>query len=201
MIQAIYRELLRDHLQRRPLLASWHGLPSDSRRHVRRPAQLHLDSTGPLLRPRLLSYDGNFYGTTSCLGGPLQRRHGLQNHPSGTVTVLHAFTSDGASPTRCPDSGDHGILPRTTVKGGGTGCFGVGCGTVFQMTPSGVVTVLHAFTPGTDGAAPYVDPIQAILREPLRNHLIRWRIRNRCCVSAQPSDGGRGHPGLAAHCD
>ena len=36
-----------------------------------------------------------------------------------------------------------------------------GRGTVFRMTPSGVFTVLHAFTGGTDGASPQAALVQA----------------------------------------
>jgi len=38
--------------------------------------------------------------------------------------------------------------------GGGSGCQGYGCGTVFKMTPDGTETVLYRFTGGVDGGYP-----------------------------------------------
>jgi uncharacterized repeat protein (TIGR03803 family) len=46
-------------------------------------------------------------------------------------------------------------LYGTTRSGGGTGCGGAGCGTVFRINPStGAESVVHAFAGGTDGAFP-----------------------------------------------
>jgi uncharacterized repeat protein (TIGR03803 family) len=48
-----------------------------------------------------------------------------------------------------------GTLYGTTQFGGGTGCSGgVGCGTVFKVTPRGAETVLYSFKGGSDGANP-----------------------------------------------
>jgi hypothetical protein len=54
----------------------------------------------------------------------------------------------------------HGELYGTTFAGGGSGCGGNGCGTVFALkpskrSPSGFAeSVLHSFTGGSDGAQP-----------------------------------------------
>jgi uncharacterized repeat protein (TIGR03803 family) len=40
------------------------------------------------------------------------------------------------------------------VLGGGSGCGGYGCGTVFKLAPDGTETVIHSFKGGSDGAAP-----------------------------------------------
>jgi uncharacterized repeat protein (TIGR03803 family) len=45
-------------------------------------------------------------------------------------------------------------LYGTTQAGGGTGCGGSGCGTVFKLTPHGKETVLHIFGQGSDGWLP-----------------------------------------------
>jgi len=42
-----------------------------------------------------------------------------------------------------------------TTVGGGQGCFGSGCGTVFRLAPDGTETVLYSFTGGADGSNPY----------------------------------------------
>ena len=38
--------------------------------------------------------DGNFYGTTRRVAGPIGVWHGLRDHPSGTLTTLYSFRSD-----------------------------------------------------------------------------------------------------------
>jgi uncharacterized repeat protein (TIGR03803 family) len=105
--------------------------------------------------------DGNFYGTTS--GGASGRGTVFKMAPDGTVTVLHEFTgdADGAFPQTSLIQATDGSFYGTTPAGGGAGCFGVECGTVFQITPGGTLTVLHAFTGGSDGAGPVASLIQA----------------------------------------
>ncbi len=74
---------------------------------------------------------------------------------TGQETVLYRFAggSDGRGPT-----GDllnvNGTLYGTTSSGGGTGCGGNGCGTVYTITPSGTENVLYKFLGGSDGANP-----------------------------------------------
>ncbi len=103
--------------------------------------------------------DGNFYGTTSS-GGPSDSGTVFRMTPSGTVTVLHAFaggTTDGAEPQAALIQATDGNFYGTTSSGGPSDN-----GTVFQMTPGGTVTVLHAFAGGTtDGANPTAALIQA----------------------------------------
>jgi uncharacterized repeat protein (TIGR03803 family) len=116
---------------------------------------------------------GNLYGTTF--------EDGVYN--SGTVfeltkganrawteTVLYSFCSlsgctDGAFPYYSNLVFDAaGNLYGTTFEGGasGTNCNGLGCGTVFELTPSmngtWTETVLYSFSGGTDGKQPYYAP-------------------------------------------
>jgi len=81
--------------------------------------------------------------------------------PDGTETVLYAFKGgdDGAKPYSTLILDNMGNLYGTTSSGGGDGCNGVGCGTVFKLAPNGAETVLHAFQGGTDGAYPYAGVI------------------------------------------
>lgn len=72
----------------------------------------------------------------------------------GTETVLYRFNggTDGNFPDGNVISDKQGNLYGTTYYGGGTGCDGNGCGTVYRLAPDGNETVLHAFKGGRDGA-------------------------------------------------
>ena len=53
-------------------------------------------------------------------------------------------------------------LYGTTESGGGTGCGGYGCGTVYAVNPkNGTESVLYAFQGGSDGILPYASLISA----------------------------------------
>ena len=73
-----------------------------------------------------------------------------------SFTVLYAFHggSDGTNPDAGLTADGKGNLYGTTLNGGGPGCHGTGCGTVFRLAPDGTETVLHAFTGGSDGISP-----------------------------------------------
>ena len=77
----------------------------------------------------------------------------------GVETALHSFgygSGDGVFPSSSlVKVGD--ALFGTTTRGGAyvTGCEDYGCGTVFQITPAGVETVVHSFSAaGSDGVSP-----------------------------------------------
>jgi uncharacterized repeat protein (TIGR03803 family) len=96
--------------------------------------------------------DGNLYGTAS-LGGALNQGVVFKIKPNGREKVLHSFAgvagSDGSFPTSSLFIDFFGNIYGTT-RTGGSGL----AGTVFQLTPDGKETVLHAFTGGKDGANP-----------------------------------------------
>lgn len=75
---------------------------------------------------------------------------------NGTFSVIHDFQggSDGAGPYGDVIMDNAGNIYGTTLAGGGSGCGGGGCGTVFELAPDGTETVLYAFQGGTDGWYP-----------------------------------------------
>jgi uncharacterized repeat protein (TIGR03803 family) len=81
--------------------------------------------------------DGNLYGTTQ-QDGAYGFGTVFKVSAAGKETLLHAFIggSDGANPffTTLVRDAD-GNLYGTTFYGGGTGCDGFGCGTVFTLHP------------------------------------------------------------------
>jgi uncharacterized repeat protein (TIGR03803 family) len=93
--------------------------------------------------------DGDFYGTTH-EGGAAGYGTVFKITPSGTLTTLYSFCSlsecaDGTYPESWLVQATNGDLYGTTGSGGNTNCFGGGCGTVFKITPSGVLTTLYSF--------------------------------------------------------
>jgi uncharacterized repeat protein (TIGR03803 family) len=102
---------------------------------------------------------GNLYGTTPFGGTNWYGGTVFKLTPSGTETVLHSFTGapDGEEPSNSLIVHASGNLYGTTRYGGAGSCviqFG-GCGTVFNLSPSGTETVLYSFTDPPDGVSPY----------------------------------------------
>lgn len=91
--------------------------------------------------------EGTFYGVAAyggaIVGTRLAAGTAFKFTTSGQFTLLHSFrdeNSDGEYPIGGLVAGRDGNLYGTTSGGG----FAQG-GTIFQMTPAGVVTVLHSF--------------------------------------------------------
>jgi uncharacterized repeat protein (TIGR03803 family) len=110
--------------------------------------------------------DGNFYGTTE-FGGASDSCGGFhcgtvfQISPSGTLTTLHSFDrTDGFEPVAALIQASDGSFYGTTMSGGGSENCVYGCGTVFEITPSGTLTTLHSFR-ATDGSYPSGALVQA----------------------------------------
>ncbi len=111
--------------------------------------------------------DGNFYGTSeeggtgAFGGGPNGSQFGgsifdITPNGPGIVTTLYSFCSlsdctDGQAPMGALVQGANGNFYGTTAYGGkGTACNNedpnvLGCGTVFEITPSGALTTLYDF--------------------------------------------------------
>jgi uncharacterized repeat protein (TIGR03803 family) len=98
---------------------------------------------------------GNIYGTNgSCV---------FELTPSGegwTPSLLYCFNggNDGEHPTSGVVMDQAGNLYGTTAYGGGASYCASGCGTVFELTPSGsgwTETVLHRFQGSNDGYFPF----------------------------------------------
>ena len=115
---------------------------------------------------------GNLYGTTEfggnhfCPGDTCGVVFKLAPKGDGTWTesVLYAFTGspDGTAPEAGLIIDQTGNLYGTTAFGGNYSCggLGLGCGTVFKIDQTGIFTVLHTFSGGTDGASPYAGVIR-----------------------------------------
>jgi uncharacterized repeat protein (TIGR03803 family) len=114
------------------------------------------DGANPQLSNLVEDKQGNLYGTTRS-GGDATCQCGVifKLTPSNAESVLYRFTggSDGALPLAGLEKGADGNFYGTTSQGGGGGCAD-GCGTVFEVTPDGVETVLYRFAGGTDGSFP-----------------------------------------------
>jgi uncharacterized repeat protein (TIGR03803 family) len=108
----------------------------------------------------LLASDGYFYGVTVG-GGDNSDGTVFRIAPSGSITTLYSFTPSGVNSGFNPEcgliQGSDGNFYGTTYSGG-TG----GSGTIFRITPAGVLTTLYNFAPfinfkdsiNADGAQP-----------------------------------------------
>ena len=93
--------------------------------------------------------DGNFYGTTAN-GGGKDLGTVFKVTPGGVLTTIFSFSdTNGASPLGGLVQGNDGNLYGTTGFGGTNSGFG----TIFKVTPGGVLTTLFNFN-FTDGDEP-----------------------------------------------
>ena len=100
--------------------------------------------------------DGNFYGTTAYGGTNGNNGTVFQMTPAGTWTTLVSFDgTNGAHPVAALVLGSDSNFYGTTENGGTNG----NNGTVFQMTPAGVLTTLVSFN-GTNGSYPAAALVQ-----------------------------------------
>jgi uncharacterized repeat protein (TIGR03803 family) len=112
--------------------------------------------------------DGNFYGTTPEGGGGVYHQGGtvFKITSSGTLTTLYNFCSqpacsDGADSLAALLQGTDGNFYGTTIGGGAYCTPNSGCGTVFKITPSGMLTTMHSFDDTDDGKAPFAGLVHA----------------------------------------
>jgi uncharacterized repeat protein (TIGR03803 family) len=110
--------------------------------------------------PLLQGSDGNFYGTTPVYGTSNNGGTVFRVTTDGTFTTLYAFCPrtpclDGSEPYGGLIEGLDGNFYGTTELGGA-----YGGGTIFRITPSGMLTTLHSFR-GPDGSRPGASLVQA----------------------------------------
>jgi len=113
--------------------------------------------------------DGNFYGTSASGGANVCAQIPQAGTNCGTVfrvtptgdeTILHSFgasASDGIEPQATLVEGVDGSFYGTTSIGGTNQCGSEAnsCGTVFRITPTGALSILHSFGASAgDGIAP-----------------------------------------------
>lgn len=104
--------------------------------------------TGRLVRDA----SGNLYGVT-VIGGAHNFGVIFRYSPNGLFAVLHNFgdsSPDGIEPLDGLVIDAEGNLYGTTQLGGTAGY-----GTVFELTTAGSLQILHSFTWGSDGGAPW----------------------------------------------
>ena len=146
---------------------------------------------------------GVLYGTTeeggdqSCgIGGGCGTVYSLKPLPQAvanaeapwTETVLYRFQggTDGAVPkygSLVYDSA--GNFYGTTQYGGVAGCGGSGCGTVYELSPTGsnwTESVLHSFNPNTDGS----QPLGGIIRDQYNDLYGVTSVGNETFFTLQP---------------
>ncbi|HEY2445592.1 MAG TPA: choice-of-anchor tandem repeat GloVer-containing protein [Rhizomicrobium sp.] len=104
----------------------------------------------------LINIAGTLYGTTE-VGGTNNAGTVFSITSGGKEKVLYSFQNNGSDGFKPVASllNVGGKLYGTTFEGGGTGCGGPGCGTVFSITSRGKESVLHSFqSDGADGINP-----------------------------------------------
>ncbi|MGA2136564.1 MAG: choice-of-anchor tandem repeat GloVer-containing protein [Bryobacteraceae bacterium] len=111
---------------------------------------------------------GDFYGTTQDAGGDALGTV-FKITPGGELTTLHRFCfqktgcTDGSYPNAGLVQGADGNFYGTTSFGGAC-AYPSGCGTIFQIAPSGALTTLHSFCSESncaDGEIPAAALVQA----------------------------------------
>jgi uncharacterized repeat protein (TIGR03803 family) len=110
--------------------------------------------------------DGNFYGL---MGGGLHRGGAVFKYtPSGTLTKLYTFCTqpgcpDGEGPLGLVQEADGDLYGTTELGGADCPLNLLGCGTIFKLTLSGVLTTLHTFCQSGGGCQDGANPIGGLV--------------------------------------
>lgn len=110
----------------------------------------------------VLATDRNLYGTTET-GGKHESGTIFRITPSGNFTVVYNFCqatscADGAQPYSPLVEGDDGYLYGTTAAGGSNQS-----GTIFKLSPAGILTTIYNFCSPSGCAGPY-DPYAGLIQ-------------------------------------
>ena len=133
-----------------------------------------------------LGSNGALYGTTpgSCAADAFENGTIYRLTDTGAFTQLHAFTGpsgDGANPIggmiQATDGNFYGVTMGTNPAGDG------GAGSLYKMTPAGVVTLLHTFDYVTD----FSNPLALVQHT---NGTIYGAAANNNCITGECTWGG-----------
>ncbi len=110
----------------------------------------------------VLGSDGNFYGTTRSIGEGNGAGIVFRLTPAGTFTRLYVFNARYGLRPGDLIQGRDGDFYGTTQWGGATAgaTSPFGDGTVFKISPAGVLAMLHSFTDTGDGDGPWAPLVQ-----------------------------------------
>ena len=110
------------------------------------------DGSGPSNAALFRDSDGTLYGTTGCCGGAGGLGTVFKIDSRGKETVLYNFSAGVNEGAGAPG----GVIrdKAGNLYGTANGCSGACWGMLYRLEPSGILTVLHYFTNGADGAFP-----------------------------------------------
>jgi uncharacterized repeat protein (TIGR03803 family) len=123
------------------------------------------DGRGTHVTSLIQAADGNFYGTAAgdSSGGFFNHPSALHNPgiffkltPAGVFTILYTFTggADGSFPNSLTQGADGNFYGSSFYGPESPANVFTGYGTIFKITPAGVLTTLHTFTGGIEGGNP-----------------------------------------------